>query len=312
MEPLLVISSQLRWSSQPTQGTVSRCVLTCIPASRRFVPARLPKPKIGGLHTARVIGDGEIDVDAFGQVLCEFNWENRPSTRRVRVSQAWAGPGYGFVTLPRVGDEVLISYMDGDPDEPMVVGRVHNGKNLSPLTLPAQNTVSTWRSKSSPGGEGYNEILMDDAAGAERLDIHAQRDFNQKVERDVDAQIGRNVTVNIDGDKKITVKGTGDAQFGQPCRLTGPQCDIIADDFLGLKSNVVTIDSNLRIDSSATHYLHKAGMVHYNVAGVFTVTAGAIVLSAAGSHIAITSAGIEIKSSGPVNINGAPINLNCK
>ena len=176
----------------------------------------------------------------------------------MRVSQAWAGPGYGFVTLPRVGDEVLIAFMDGDPDEPMIVGRVHNGKNLSPLTLPAENTVSTWRSKSSPGGDGYNEILMDDAAGAERLSIHAQRDFNQKVERDVDAWVGRNVTVKIDGDKQIKVKGTGDAQFGQPCRLTGPDCEIIATDRISLKSSLIEFQADRAATPRAATYTTRA------------------------------------------------------
>jgi type VI secretion system secreted protein VgrG len=130
--PLLVLTTRLRWSSQPGEAAITRCTM---PARQRLVPARLPKPKVGGLHTAKVVGEGEVDVDPLGRVLCELNWDHRPWTRRVRVSQAWAGPGYGFVTL-------------------------------SPLTLPAQNTVSTWRSKSSPGGDGYNEILMDDPAGS--------------------------------------------------------------------------------------------------------------------------------------------------
>ena len=308
--PLLVLTTRLRWSSQPGEAAVTRCAMTCMPASQRFVPARLPKPKVGGLHTGKVVGEGEIDVDPLGRVLCELNWEYRPWTRRVRVSQAWAGPGYGFVTLPRVGDEVLIAFMDGDPDEPMVVGRVHNGKNVSPLTLPAQNTVSTWRSRSSPGGDGYNEILMDDAAGAERLDIHAQRDFNQKVERDVDAWVGRNVTVKIDGDKQIKVKGTGDAQFGQPCRLTGPDCEIVTTDRISLKSSLVEIQAIARCDTSSS-YVHRAEVATFAVKGPMTVDAGAIILSAGSSSIVISPAGIKILSGGPVDINGAPINLNC-
>lgn len=309
--PLLVVTTELRWSSQPGAAAVSQCVMVCTPASKRFVPMRRPKVKIGGLHTAKVQGEGEIDVDAEGRVLCEFCWENRPWTRRVRVSQGWAGPGYGFVTLPRVGDEVLIAYMDGDPDEPMVVGRVHNGKNLSPLTLPAQNTISTWRSRSSPGGEGYNEILMDDAAGAERLDIHAQRDSTQKIERDSNTWVGRDMTVEVKGDQKMKVKGTGDTQFSQPCRLKGPDCEIIATERFALKAPLVTIDANTRIDTTTGTYLHTANQALYNVAGGFIVTAGAITLSAGGSTIVLGPGGIEIKSSGPVNINGSPINLNC-
>ena len=127
----------------------------------------------------------EIDASELGEVMVRFRWDKRnkqvDTSRPVRVSQAWAGQDYGLVCLPRVGDEVIVDFLDGDPDEPIIIGRLHNGVNVRPHRAPSEQTVSVWRSKSSPGGDGYNEILLDDKAGAERLDLRAQHDYHRLV-----------------------------------------------------------------------------------------------------------------------------------
>lgn len=306
--PLLVVSLEIVWNKHERQS-----VLRCIPAARPFAPERRPKPKIGGLHSGWVIGDGEIDVDEHGRVLVEFPWDQggeEPVRRRVRVSQGWAGPGYGFVCHPRVNDAVMVAYLDGDPDEPIVVGRVFDGENVAPVPLPAAKTISYWRSRSTPDSEGYNEIFMDDQAGEERLVVRAERDFSQTVQRNLDAYIGKDVTIAIDGDKTVRVKGHGDVAFQSPCELRGPQCAVTAEHLLALKSSTTTIEAFTRADTSTT-YIHHANLATFVIDGLYCVKAGAIRLVAGGSSITITDGSIDIKSSGPVNINGAPINLNC-
>jgi type VI secretion system secreted protein VgrG len=164
------------------------------------------------VQSAIVVGAAgqEIDVDKHGRVQVEFHWDRRAlhvgTTRRVRDSQGWAGASFGFVTLPRVGDEVIVAYLDGDPDEPVIVGRVHNAASISPLQLPAEKTQSIWKSRSTPGGAGFNAILMDDAAGAELLALKAQRDFRTDVGRSALTQITEDQTIEVGGQQTTVLK----------------------------------------------------------------------------------------------------------
>ncbi len=140
-------------------GKASLRQLELMEHSERFRPGRRSKALIHGTQTAIVVGAAgeEIDVDKVGRVEVEFRWDRRDqhsggTSRRVRVAQGWAGAGFGFVMLPRVNEEVIIAYLEGDPDQPIIVGRVHNAFVTTPLNLPAEKTVSVWRSRSSPGG----------------------------------------------------------------------------------------------------------------------------------------------------------------
>jgi type VI secretion system secreted protein VgrG len=192
-------------------GGVSTRTLTCIDLRELYIPRPRPKPRIHGVQSAIVVGapGQEIDVDKLGRVQVEFHWDRRGlhvgTTRRVRVSQSWAGSGFGFVMLPRVGDEVIVTYLDGDPDEPIIVGRVHNTASTSPLQLPAEKTHSIWKSRSSPGGDGFNAILMDDAAGAEVLALKAQRDYRTDVGHDALTQIIGNQSLVVGGEQTTTI-----------------------------------------------------------------------------------------------------------
>ncbi|WP_437579851.1 type VI secretion system Vgr family protein [Sorangium sp. So ce887] len=205
---LLVIRSRCTVTEGADGHPVRRHVLVCVPAGDPWRPARRPKPRIFGTQTAFVVGNkagvDEIDVDEHGRVKVEFRWDRRDlhegnPTRFVRVSQGWAGLDYGMVMLPRVNEEVIIAYLDGDPDEPVVVGRLHNAWSVSPLKLPAEKTRSIWKSKTSPGGDGFNQIMMEDKKGEELLELHAHRDNV--------VTVGANQGVDVGGDQKIHVAG---------------------------------------------------------------------------------------------------------
>jgi Rhs element Vgr protein len=153
------------------------------------------KLAVEGAEAANALVDNTIHVDEHGRVRVQFPWDrdhgfDRQSSIWMRVSQGWAGAGYGLFTIPRVGHEVLVAFLDGDPDCPLVVGRVHNAAEPTPYPLPAAKTVSTWKTASSPGGMGANELRFDDAAGAEHVYLQAQKDMDHLVKKDLKQAIG--------------------------------------------------------------------------------------------------------------------------
>ena len=194
---------------------------TCIPASVPFRPPRVtPKPFVQGPQTAMVVGVSgeEITVDQHGRVKVQFYWDrlgqkNENSSCWIRVSQPWGGAGWGAMWIPRIGQEVVVSFLEGDPDRPLITGRVYNGNQLPPYKLPDHQTVSTFMSHSSKGGSGYNEIRFDDKKDSEQIFIKAQKDMDQRVAVDsrefVGANrflnVGTNQVDNIGADKHITV-----------------------------------------------------------------------------------------------------------
>lgn len=213
---LLVIASRTRVTVDAEGEALVSHEHEATPAANRFRPPRRPKPRIHGTQTAFVVGKkanvDEIDVDKYGRVKVRFTWDRRATsaegkpTRFIRVSQGWAGQGYGMVLLPRVGDELIVSYLDGDPDEPLAVGRVHNSVYTSPLKLPDTDdtTVSIWKSRSSPADKSSNEdrfnmVRMQDKAGAEMLEFRAQRDFLHETLHDARENVGGNQTVQVKG-----------------------------------------------------------------------------------------------------------------
>ncbi|MFS8069356.1 MAG: type VI secretion system Vgr family protein, partial [Byssovorax sp.] len=212
----LVVQARTRVSLDTQGSPVASHLLQCTSAAERYRPARRPKPRIHGTQTAFVVGkkvgEDEIEVDKYGRVKVHFTWDRRDSsfegkpTRFIRVSQAWAGQGYGMVLLPRVGDEVIVAYLDGDLDEPLIVGRVHNAVYTSPLNLASADdfTVSIWKSRSSPADKDssedrYNMVRMQDKAGAEMLELRAQRDFHHETLHDSSAEVGHNQSIQVKG-----------------------------------------------------------------------------------------------------------------
>ncbi len=165
---------------------------TAIPGGTGFRPScRTPKPYIRGPQTAFVTGPSgeEIYVDQYGRIKVQFHWDrlgkyNDTSSCWIRVASSLAGKGWGSVQLPRVGQEVIIEFLEGDPDRPLVTGRVYNADQTPPYALPANKTRSTFMSLSSPGGGGYNELRFEDKKSSEQIFLNAQRNFDLRVKND--------------------------------------------------------------------------------------------------------------------------------
>lgn len=181
----------------------------CIPARIPFRPVRqTATPRISGVQTAIVVGPPgeEIHCDSHGRVKVQFHWDREgkkddKSSCWIRVSQPWGGAGQGGMFIPRVNQEVVVQFLEGDPDRPLIVGRVYNGENPVPHGLPAAKNISTIRSVSTPGGDGFNEIKFDDTKGTEEMFVHAQFDRNEVTEHDQTLKIGNNQTDNVGADR---------------------------------------------------------------------------------------------------------------
>ncbi len=195
--------------------TMYRSRFIGIPADVPYHPPRVtPKPRVFGSQTAVVVGKSgeEIDVDKDGQVVVQFHWDRKggkdeKSSCRVRVSSAWAGKGWGFITIPRIGQEVIVDFLEGDPDRPIITGRVYNAEQVPPYPLPASGTQSGIISRSSKGGasDNFNEFWFEDEKGKEEIYLHAEKDKNEVVENDNSEEIGHDETIKVDHDQSITV-----------------------------------------------------------------------------------------------------------
>ncbi len=182
------------------------------------VPYRSPrataKPMIAGPQTAVVVGPSgeEIWTDKYGRVKVQFHWDrygknDESSSCWVRVAHAWAGKNWGMVHIPRMGQEVVIEFLEGDPDRPLITGEVYNGDQMPPYGLPDNKTQSGIKSRSSKGGgtDDFNEIRMEDQKGSEELSIHAQKDETIVVENDKTESVGHDESVSIGNDRTETV-----------------------------------------------------------------------------------------------------------
>lgn len=187
----------------------------CIPLDIPFRPERrTPRPRVPGIQTATVVGPSgqEIHTDKHGRVRVQFHWDrlgerNDGSSCWVRVQQPWAGAGWGFVFIPRVGMEVTVTFVNGDPDQPLVTGSVYNGINHPPLDLDDQKTRSTIKTRSSSDSEGYNELTFEDLADEEQIILHAQKDLNETIENAHSTTVHGGQTNSVDGDQGETVGG---------------------------------------------------------------------------------------------------------
>ncbi len=193
-----------------------RCQVRCIRASVPFRPRRVtPRPMIPGPQTAIVVGPSgeEIHTDPHGRVKVQFHWDrlgkkNERSSCWIRVSQAWAGAGWGALYLPRIGHEVVVEFLEADPDRPIITGSVYNGLNPPPIALPDEKTRSTLRSDSSPTCHGSNELRFEDQKGAEEVYLHAQKDLSIIVENDKEQYVHGNESLTVDGDRSRTIGGS--------------------------------------------------------------------------------------------------------
>jgi type VI secretion system secreted protein VgrG len=200
-----------------------------LPATAPMLPERkTPRADVKGPQTAVVVGDGEIDCDEYGRILVRFHWDlANANSMRCRVSQNWAGAGWGGMVIPRIGMEVVVEFLDGDPDQPLVTGCVYNGKNQVPYPLPQNKTVSTFKTQTHQGA-GYNELRFEDEKDREEVFMHAQKDHNTVIENDENHSIGHDRSKSVGNDqsemishdKTITVGNDHREAIGQDMYYT--------------------------------------------------------------------------------------------
>ncbi|QCV24258.1 type VI secretion system Vgr family protein [Salmonella enterica] len=292
-----VVSSDLH-GSQPQaaagrsgSGTTLDNHFTVIPADRTWRPRPLPKPSVDGPQSAVVTGpEGEeIFCDEHGRVRVKFNWDrynpaNQDSSCWIRVVQAWAGPGFGNLAIPRVGQEVIVDFLNGDPDQPIIMGRTYHADNPPPGGLPGTKTQMTIRSKTYKGS-GYNELMFEDKTGQELLSMHAQKDMNTEVLNDRTTIVNHDHTETVKNDQTVTIK--------EGNRLLDVQ-----------KGNKITIVQKGKLSENV--FLDRttlAGSVHVEAVtngsdgdGVQTYDAAKkIILSVEESKITLTPEGIQLQ-----------------
>jgi type VI secretion system secreted protein VgrG len=273
------------------------------PKSVPFRPHRVtPKPLIHGAQTAIVTGKSgeEIWTDKHGRIKVHFHWDrlgkkDEKSSCWVRVSQGWAGKGWGAFFLPRVGQEVVVTFLGGDPDRPLVTGSVYNAQQTTPYSLPSEQTKSTMKSRSSKEGSGGNEIRFEDKKDAEELLFHAEKDHNVTVKHDR--------TTRIDNDEKVTVKKNRAVTVEEGDQtLTVSKGKRVIDVKAGDETHAVKGKRDLKIGGAESRetggaFLHKAkGGYTLKVTGDLTFDVSGAVVIKAGTSISIkagTAANVE-------------------
>ena len=218
----LIYSTQVEsrlsgYGAGQTVETSHRCSFTAFVSKLAFRAERsTPRPRVGGPQTATVVGPAgkEIHVDKHGRVKVQFHWDrkggkNADSSCFVRVSQPSAGKGWGMVFLPRIGQEVVVDFLDGDPDQPLITGRVYNADHMPPYTLPDKETVSTIKSRSTKGGGAtdFNELRFDDLKGSEYLLMQSQKDKLEFVKNTVKTEVGKDQHLIVKKDRKEKIEG---------------------------------------------------------------------------------------------------------
>jgi len=275
---------------------------TCIPETVPFRPARLtPKPFVQGPQTAVVVGkssdvgdgddggggDGEeIWVDKYGRVIVLFPWDRAGKCScRVRVSQDWAGQGWGAITIPRVGQEVIVSFLEGDPDRPIITGRVYNADQTVPYPLPDNQTRSTFKTRSTKygGTDNYNELRFEDKKGGEQIFLRGEKDFDTRLKSDIREWVGNNRSLIVTQDQMEKAGGDLHSQ------VTGNTNQKVGQNWS------LQVGQNL-YEKSGANFAHEAGQVIHLKAGTTVVLeAGTeLTLKVGGNFIDINSSGISI------------------
>ena len=280
---------------QATQDSYSN-TFEAFPVDTPFRPPRVtPVPRIHGCQTAVVVGKSgeEITTDQYGRVKVKFHWDQTPETDEtsscwIRVAQTWAGKQFGAFFLPRIGQEVVVSFLEGDPDRPIITGSVYNAKQTVPYALPDNQTRSTVKTESSKGGGGANEIRFEDKAGEEDLFVQAQKDMHVTVLNDQTSTIKKNRTVTVeDADDVLTVKTgkrtldvAGDETHDNKAKLTYTIKDDLALTVGGKLTLKVTGDLTLqvtgavKIESDADVNLSAKGAVNQKAVGAMSSESG--------------------------------------
>lgn len=283
-------------------GEIYTATMTAIPDTAPMRPVlRSRKPLITGPQTAIVKNDTdgeEIEPDEYGRVKVAFHWERYgESSCWVRVSQAWAGNTWGAMSIPRNGQEVIVEFIDGDPDRPLITGRVYNGDSMPPYDPKAHRTVTTFKTDSSKGGGGFNELRFDDKKGNENVFVHAQLDLDIRTQNVRREAVGVDVHTEI-GKKEF--RKIGEEQHEE----VGHSIFLEAGEDINRKAGMNVLEA------AGMDYVLNAGKAMHLKAGVTGVieAKSGLTIKCGGSFIALTPSGIYI--SGPtvsVNSGGSPL-----
>ena len=331
-------------------GSLYRNRFTAFPASATFrPPAVTPQAMVRGAQTAIVVGKAgeEIWTDQYGRIKVKFHWDQAPaqdetSSCWIRVAQPWAGKQWGGFFLPRIGQEVIVSFLDGNPDRPIVTGAVYNGVQTVPYGLPDEQTRSTIKSNSSKGGSGFNELRFEDKAGSEEIFMQAQKDMNVSILNDQTVTVANNNTLTVtskddkhtvsqgnrtfevtQGNETYTIGGkrdvsvTGDETHTSKAKYTHK---VTGDYTLEVSGNLsIKVTGSVAIQSG-TSFDNKAGTALTNKAGTsLTNQAGTSLENKAGTtmsneaQISIASkanAQHSVESSGILELKGAMVKIN--
>jgi type VI secretion system secreted protein VgrG len=304
----IVRKMEVRGDQQNYQNTFE-----AFPATATFRPAQVtPRPVIAGCQTALVVGKSgeEIWTDAHGSVVLKFFWDqsapkDETSSCFVRVASLWAGKQWGGMFLPRIGQEVVVTFLEGNPDRPLITGSVYNASQTVPYPLPASQTRSTIKSNSSKGGNGFNELRFEDKAGAEELFIQAQKDMNVTVLNDHAMTVTKDESLTIKGKRTMTV--TGDELHANKadytCKTSGNYTLTVSGNLSIKASGSVSIEAGTSLSiKSGTSMSSEAGTSLTDKAGTtLTNQAGTDITNKASENLT-NQAGTDLTNKAGANL----------
>ena len=297
------------------QPNTYSCTFRCIPADVPYRPPRVtPRPLAQGAQTAVVVGPAgdEVHTDEYGRIKVQFHWDrehkkNDESSCYIRVAQAWAGSGWGAMFIPRIKQEVIVEFLDGDPDQPIVTGCVYNSDNMPPYKLGEEKTKSTIKSNSSKGGGGFNELRFEDKKGAEQIYVHGQKDIDVVIKNE------RRESIGADQHLTVTKSRTESVGADDHLKVTGEKVQDVGGDYH------LKVKGGHNEDTGAAHGLKvgtdlvlDAGMTITGVAGQQIYLKGGMkVVIEAGMQMTIKGPGgfVSIDPSG-VTIQGTIVKIN--
>ena len=318
----LVIGTEIemRYSAYESEQDETRyeCRFTAIGESDVYRPPRVtPRPVVGGPHTAVVVGPSgeEIYTDKYGRVKVQFHWDrlgqkNENSSCWIRVSSPWAGQNWGAIQIPRIGQEVVVDFLEGDPDRPLVTGRVYNAVQMPPWPLPANATVSTIKSRSSKSGaaDNFNELRFEDKKGEEYVWFQAEKDLFELVKNDHKLLVKRNQDKIVRGDLTEQIDGKVHRKVGADnvLEVVGGHSLKVTGDAMAEVTGSVSLQGSDKMDVKLGGNLGVAsdGAVHIKAAMAMVIEAGSqLTLKVGGSSVVLGPAG--------VTIDGPLVKINC-
>jgi type VI secretion system secreted protein VgrG len=308
------------YQSTQTEGFSYINRFKAIPSSVAFRPPRVSqRPVVKGSQTALVVGKSgeEIWVDNYGRIKVQFYWDrigvdDENSSCWIRVAQTWAGKNWGGVQLPRIGQEVVVDFLEGDPDRPIVIGSVYNADQMPPYTLPDNQTKSALKSMSSKGGGGFNEIRFEDNAGSEQVFIHAQKDMDVRVKNDRKEWIGqdRHLIVTRDKLEKITGNSHSEVDGNKNMLVQGDRNLAVT----GKEAIQVTGQHSLTVNGDVVevfkgnHSSQVTQNIYFKGAQVVIEAEIGLTIKVGGNFITIDSSGVTILGTMVmINSGGSPL-----